>query len=376
MTGNPWQLEEGVLSRKDRLYLTAADSLRAGMALAAMGDGKTFGMGYAPSPAAKALILAAESGILQNSGNIWDFGDGFESRFCYCLSRSGADYGIFVDFSGELHLYTRGGLPMAPEGEQKFLLLLNLKEQRPVFAGDWGHGVEMENLRELYRIELIKAAETTLTGMTACVKCANPLIQKLMEETLAALGCRVREGGIILQISADGRQVSAYETVRDDVHTERILCLVCQDLFRRGQDAAVPASSPRMLDRMATEMGRKVFRYADGIPSVQDRKARNLSLRQPFLRDGLMLGLRLLSILRRNRCTLAQLERQLPDYTVITRKITMSRPIQEGAVFPFAAGEIRLRPIRGGKTALLMAESRSMEAAAELCRFWEESQQP
>ena len=365
-----WTLERGVLSRADRLPLTAADSLRAGLSLGRM-QGSAVGLGRGDSPAARALLLAAESGILQNGRTAWDLGSCFESQFFYTLSRSGADYGMFVSYAGEAKLCARGGLPLSPGEERQFLELMDGEEPRPVFAGSFGTLLPMESLGALYGVELIKAAETTLTGMAVCVKCANPLILEMMEKTLTGLGCRLREGGMTLQISADGKDVAAYESVQDYIYTDRVLLLVCRDLFSRGQDAAVPASAPRAIDAVAASCGRQVFRYDDGLPSGSDRKARSLSLRQPFLRDGLMLGLRLLSVMKRRRMGLSGLVRELPGFAVVSRTVAAPAGLREGMVLAFPSGELRVRPCGGRKAALLTAECTDMEAAAELCRFGE-----
>lgn len=372
MAASEWTLERGQLSRTGRLSLTAADGVRAGLALARMSHGGQVGLADRGSSAAKALVYAVESGVLQGSGRGWEFGSCFESQFGYCLNRSGADYGIFSGYSGELQVYARGGLPLSLEEETRFLSLLDLEENRPIFTGDWGTAYSMESLRALYQVELIKAAETSLSGMQVSLKCANPQIRKFMEEALYNLGCKLREDGLTLQISGDGRDVAVYESVQDYVATEKIICLICLDLFRRGQDAAVPASAPRILDQAASIYGRQVFRYEDGIPSVNDRKARSLAVRQPFLRDGLMMGLRLLSVLKRRGGRLLELEHEFPEYSVVSRAVFPAEIPRRGAVLSFPTGELRVRPIPNRKAVLLVAESHTMEAASALCELAEE----
>ena len=368
-----WMLEKGTLCRVDGRPLTAEDALRAGTALGRMKPGGAVGAGGADSPAAKALILAAESGVLQSGGSLWRFGNCFESQFSYCCGRSGADFGIFADFSGGIRVVSMGGLPLSGEEEASFLNLMEENCPKHGYPAGWGTLVSMESLRELYRIELIKAAETSLLGISACVKCPNPVIRKLMEEALLQLGCHLREGGVTLQISGDGKDVSIYDRVQDYLFTDRVLCLVCLDLFRRGQDAAVPESAPQVLDQAAARFGRRVFRYEDGFPSPTHRKARALGARQLFLRDGPMLGLRLLSILRRSGGSLSRLEQQIPGYGRISRMVPAGKfPLSETMVFSFPMGELRMKPVKNGQFAFLRAEGRDMEAAEELCRIGEE----
>ncbi len=373
MGGRAFTMEKGELCRADGRPLSAEDALRAGLAAGRMKRGGAVGAGRGDSPAARALLLAAESGVLQSGSSLWGFGSCFESQFLYCCGRSGASGGIFVDFAGRLRPVSGGGLPLSLEEEEQFLRLMEEPARLPASGDGWGACVSMGSLREMYRVELFKAAETGLSGLTACVKCANPLIRRLMEEAMAELGCRVREGGVVLQISADGRDISAYQEVQDYIFTDRVLCLVCLDLFRRGQDAAVPASAPRALDGAAAAWGRRLFRYEDGFPSPTDRKARALGARQLFLRDGPMLGMRLLSILRRNGGGLAGLQKDIPVFAQVSRTIPAGKAAAlRAAVLSLPLGELRVRPVRGGRFAFLAAESGSMEAAEELCRLGEE----
>lgn len=375
MEGQKWTIEGGAFFRRDGQPLTAADGLQAGWALGQMAGSCNAGTGYGGvQPAARGLVQAAEAGLMQAGAAVWRFSGCFESQFCYCVSRSGADYGIYGDFSGmgSLRLWSKGGLPLTGEEESRFCQLLN-RPIAPVYR-EWGIPAEMESLNALYRVELIKSAESALSGMEVSVKSANPQIQRLMAETMEQLGCRLRDRGLTLQISASGRDVAVYNDIQDYIYTDKILCLVCLDLFRRGQDVAVPASAPRALDTAARAWGRKVFRYEDGFPSAMDHRARSLGQRQPLLRDGLMLGLRFLSLLRKSGLSLAEYESRLPQYAVISRTVPAAEGrVPQGMILTYPTGELRLRPVKGGKLAFLMAEAQSMEAAAELCRLGEEA---
>ncbi len=350
-----------------------ADAVALGQALGRLGSGGAVGVASSGAPAFRALAAAAGAGIAQTGAVAWDFGDCFESQFSYCVGRSAADFGVYAGGAG-VRVCSRGGLPLSPEEGARLLELLESPAAPVPYAG-YGGILPMDGVRELYPIELIKSAVCTLTGMSVSVKCASRTVGLLAEEALSRLGCRFSEGGLTLQLSGDGRDVSVYDKVSDYIFTDRILALVCMDLFRRGQDAAVPASSPRVLDRLAERWGRRALRYEDGFSSDSDRTARSLGLRQPFLRDGLMLGIRLLSLLRENRCSLEELEDRLPGYAVVSRTVAAPRellPGELGLCFPVEGGEIRIAPARGGRALFLAAEGVSMEAAGELCRFAEE----
>ena len=113
MGGRAFTMEKGELCRADGRPLSAEDALRAGLAAGRMKRGGAVGAGRGDSPAARALLLAAESGVLQSGSSLWGFGSCFESQFLYCCGRSGASGGIFVDFAGRLRPVSGGGLPLS-----------------------------------------------------------------------------------------------------------------------------------------------------------------------------------------------------------------------------------------------------------------------
>ena len=365
------------LAAAGKPFFSPEDAVRIGQALGRLHPRGMIGAAAGGSPASRALMAALAAGIAQTGGTVWDFGDCFESQCGYCISRSAADWGVYADVSSDtpVRIFSRGGLPLSA-GEKERLLELLEKGAPPSPYSSYGGILAMSSMRELYGIELIKSAVCTLSGMSVSVKCASSAVRALAEEALSRLGCRFAEGGLTLQISADGRNVSAYDKVSDYIFTDRVLLLVCMDLFRRGQDASVPASAPRVLDRIAARWGRRALRYEDGFVSDSDRSARNLGMRQPFLRDGLMLGIRLLSLLRENQCSLEELEKRLPGYAVVSRTVAAGRdllpPGERGVCFPLNGGEIRLCPARAGRAIFLVAEGANVEMAGELCRFAEE----
>ncbi len=361
----------------ERLF-SPEDAVKVGRALGRMHPRGIIGAAAGSSAAARAILAAATAGAAGAGAVVWEFGECFDSQFTYCVSRSGADFGIYADGAETLRIYSRGGLPPSVAESRKLLDLLETGGSDPASPGDYGTILSMPGLRELYRVELVKSAVCSLAGMTVSVKCPGQAVQSLLEDALTQLGCRLGEDGITLQVSADGRNVSVYQTVSDYIFTDRVLLLCCMDLFRRGQDVSVPASAPRVLDRLAAERGRRAFRYEDGFSSPDDRSARHLGIRQPFLRDGLMLGIRLLSLLKENRCSLEELERRLPSYGVVSRTVPAGQgllPDENGICLAFREGEIRLRPVRAGRAVFLAAEGRSVELAGELCRFAEEELQ-
>lgn len=320
------------------------------------------------SPVSRAMLLAVAAGVSAGGGQFWDFGDCFESQWRYCVGRSGAGLGVFADREGKLQAVSAGGLPLSA-GEWR-----KLTERSFASSERFGEILSFSGIREFYPVELIKSAVCSLSGVTLSVKSPSLQVKGLAEEALSRLGCRFAEGGLTLQLSRDGKDVSFYDEGNRYLFTDRVKLLVCMDLFQKGEDAALPASAPRVFDRLADKMGRRVLRYADDFDSESDREARGLALRQPFLRDGIMLGIRLLSLMRKNRCSLRELEGRLPGFAVVSRVVPARKELMEGdwgVKIPGADGEIRISRRKAGL--LLAAEGADAETAAELCRFAEEA---
>ena len=118
-----------------------------------------------------------------------------------------------------------------------------------------------------------------------------------------------------------------------------------------GGDLALPYDAPVAIEEMAAHYGRKVRRYLSCPVEGCDGEARRLAANQPWVRDGLMQAVRLLSRMKQYHVTLAELLGRLPDFAVTTRTIPCEgnpgrilRQLRERN----ARSRFRRRPGRGG----------------------------
>ena len=108
-----------------------------------------------------------------------------------------------------------------------------------------------------------------------------------------------------------------------------------------------------------------------------DLEARKLASELPFTEDGAAAAVILTDHLAANGITLAQAVTALPKYALAERFVPMkgSSEILK-RIIPSAAadkrGKVVIRPLRTGGGVMLHVESYAMEAAAELCGFYEE----
>lgn len=244
--------------------------------------------------------------------------------------------------------------------------------------------MDMSGVILLYQNELFRFAPAGLAGQSAVVRAASPDIGRMLEETLSRLGCR--EGGDLrLHLGTSGARLSVYHPETGYVWPERILAVCCRDAFLQGCNVALPFDAPKAIEQMAADEGRKVLRYLNCPVGHCDKEARALAATQPWTRDGLMMAVRLMDIMKRRGKTLAELIRELPEFAVSAhvfrcdgnpgKKIRETVPeaagfgnaASEGVVFSDRQGRVILRPAGRGQSIRVIAEAASAEIAEELC---------
>jgi phosphomannomutase len=127
-----------------------------------------------------------------------------------------------------------------------------------------------------------------------------------------------------------------------------------------------------------------VLRYLSTPADSSDLRARQLAAKQPFVRDGLFLAVKILAMMKEKNCTLADLLSVLPKKFILKKTVRISfspsylisvagenslgvRNDFEGVKILRDNGRVLIIPERGGESVRILAESNSMEAAQELC---------
>lgn len=277
-----------------------------------------------------------------------------------------------------LRVFSKGMLPL--NETQQSILLRQAQPQwlAPSLYGEIRSG---SGLTSLYPSEILKRLPKQFTVLPEIATGSAPL-HRLMTRLL-----RGGRGQLLtMQLSSDGRRLALYHTDCGWIFHERLLLLVCQQLFARGEDAALPYWVPRAAEDMARRCGRTVLRYASCSDGT-DAEARALALCQGFTLDGTILCAEILRLLSEHGMSLKQWLSLLPDCHTVRRIVklpavsdheTDESPLQkwqtashathtaEGYFTEESRGRALVRPSRSGRTVTLLAEAGSMEAAAEL----------
>jgi len=366
--------------------LTPEACAALGCAVGSVKPCKKAGVACDGSGGAKALTLALTGGLMSAGSHVWSFGDCFEAQLSFFTAFCGLGVGLYVRGGREpsIHICGEGGLPAPRYLEREIEARLRRGDFHRCTGEACKDAADMGSIRMMYSREMMKQAPDGLAGIYARVKCANPQIQELLEDTLARLGC---EAGCepLLALGESGAGLTAQEGGQA-FGAERLLALCCQWEFARGGDVALPYDAPELLDALAQHAGRSTLRYLSSPADQGDAAARRLSARQVWVRDGLFRAVKLLAIMKESGRTLAQLSAGLPPFYVEEKSFALPcppsllqrllgerdgeavpEPAREGIVLRKQGGRILITPGKSGRRVRVLAEAESMELAQELC---------
>ena len=373
----------GSVNEKNGVRLNAETCVRLGLAAGSAG-GRRIAVGDCGTASSRIMRLALIAGLAETGTAVWDMGECFEAQLNYIVNVCGLDAGLFA-FSGEekyVSLCADGGLSASRSLERQIEAAAAKGEFRESADAELKEPANMSEMKKLYTQGLMAQAPEGLKGTSAVFECENEKIKNLASSCASKLGAE-SAGELIFRISADGTKLSAV-TGQESAEHDSLLAVCCLDEMRKGRDVAVPYDAPAFFDSLAEKCGRRVLRYLSTPADGSDSRARQLAVKQPFVRDGLFLAVKLLAIMRERNCSLDRLLAELPEKFILrkTVKITFSpsylvslagenclgvRNDFEGIKIIRDEGRVLIIPERGGESVRILAESNTMEAAQELC---------
>ncbi|MCI8622400.1 MAG: NTP transferase domain-containing protein [Provencibacterium sp.] len=374
--------DEGIVGEIG-VELTPELFARLGCAVGSIDQRQPVAIACCDTRPARALLQALSAGIQSSGAQVMDFGPVYRSLFQWSLTYTGGELGIYIGSGpseGAVTLLGRYALGCAREVERKIEGFLSRGEFARADAAHFGERICMDGMQALYASHLLRQAPYGLNGMQARVQSANRSIAALMCDTLQGLGCET-EGGPLFRIDPDGMQVAVTDSDAGELLFGRLQCMLALSEFLQKRDVAVSHTAPQLIDRLADEHGRKVYRYLDCPAGETDARARSLAARQGYFRDALMMTVRLLSFCKVSGMSLSALSQAVPDYgtrqgelagiqapAVLMDKLAeRGKAVGEGLLLQHKLGVARIRPNKRGDRIRVFAESRSAEIAEELC---------
>lgn len=379
----PLKITDDGICGETGAVLTPQTAALAGSAVASLG-GKV-GIACRDNPASECLALALASGVAAAGGEAWFFGAASEPALCFCSEKSGLSACCYVDsgVTTKIRLFSGDGLPLSGRGEK--LVEQGLQGSfRTASFGSFGRIKDVSAMLEMYGSALEKAAPVRLRSSRAVLNTSGKAVSEACEKIIAKINCK--DGSpIVFHIGSSGRGVSAYTEETGYVFEEKLVMICLKQHFEQGRDAALPADFPTAAERLAEEQGRRVYRYSLCPSDSSDFSARQLALETPFVRDGAALMFTVLSVLESRGISLAEAVAELPASAVCTRFVPIGKhPLKlfgstenkqvsgDGITLTSDKGQIFIRRVKTEKGLLMQAESFSMEAASELCDFYQD----
>ncbi len=379
----------GRVSEGCGIRLNSENCVRLGASLGSVMKSRKIALGCDGTPYSRIMCRALAAGIGETGTAVWDFGECFESQFKYLVNICGLESGAFACGDNEryIRLCSYGGLSLPCRLERQLEAAMSKCEFREASDAELEEPADMSGMKQLYTQGLMMQAPDGLKGTAAIFECENSAVKNLISSCASKLGAE-ENGNTVFEINSDGTRLSAISDGKRYDY-ENLLAVACFDEMRKGKDIAVPYDSPEFLELLAVKQGRRIYRYLTTPADNTDAKARHLAAKQPFVRDGLFLAVKLLSVMKARNCGLKKLISELPERHIVkkTVKINFSPSYlfdlahgmagetgndREGIKIIRNDGRLLVIPERGGGSVRMLAEADTAETAEEICAGFEE----
>lgn len=377
-------LGENGADEKNGVRLNPETCVRLGTAVGNTRNGKKTGIGYDGSKTAQVMQLAVMSGLAGSGSSVWNFGKCFEAQLNFLVNFCGLGAGLYVSGKDEksVRICGEGGLSIPRFFEREIENGISKGESREVSEDEIKEVSDMSSVKLLYAQELAKQAPYGLQGTGVSFRCVNETVANLLGSCVSRLGAHESDE-LVFEISPCGTRICA-RTEKCDAEHEKLLAVCCLNEMKNGRDIAVPYDAPAFLDSLAESCGRKSYRYLSTPSDNFDSAARRLAAKQVFVRDGLFLAVKLLSLMKEREMPLDELISELPEKYIVRKTVPISfSPVNlssligeetvsikndfEGIRLVRDSGKLLVVPERSGERVKIFAEADTMEAANELC---------
>lgn len=372
------------ISGESGIELTSETCARLGAAIGSTHAGRKTGIAFDGKLNSKIMKLAMISGLMSSGSLVWDFGECFEAQLSFFTSFCGLGMGIFIaDSEGtKIKVCGEGGLSLPRFLEREVEARLAKGEINRSGSESCRDIADMSSIRMIYQQELSRQARYGLIGQSAGIECENEQIARILRECLDRLGCEY-SSKIVFKISPEGTSLDIVDKTIGEIPYEKLLAICCINELQSDRDIALPYDAPQFLNSLAKSYNKRALRYLRSPADNADSEARRLSMKQVWVRDGLFMAVRLLSIMNERGITIAQLLKEVPDFYIQRKVLDIDiSPTQlseylgldnneinsnkEGLTLKRDNGRLLITPTRKGDKLKLFAEASNMEAAEEL----------
>ncbi len=370
------------------LNITPLLCSKIGSAVASLGKSLSIAIASNNQAIATPFKHGLISGILASGGNVFDYNQNVETQFEFCMKKSEVDFGIYIDIgrTTKIKVLQKGALPLIREFERKIENFINKDEYIKVNQNNFGKISNLSSFNKLYEIDLARNIVPTSKNTKIKIISKNSYIENMLSKILKDAGYNIDDNGIYIYISDNGKSLSMYSEETGYIFYEKLFTLSCLTSFIKGDDVAVSYNAPKIINKIADKYNKKVLRYYNFPYDNSDNIAREMSVKQSFLKDTILMSINILNFLNQNDYTLKHAIDLIPHFATSSRTVSVSiNPsliikklhqnggvLGEGVNLNHENGEILIRPLKSGKGLRLFAESVKTETASEICDFFED----
>ena len=350
--------EDGICDGLPR-WNSAGTALRAGAAMTALGENVAVGYGHENG---KSFAIAVAAGAVSQGGNVWYSGECALSQLMDMAHLTGCQSMLWVQGSHVLQLkpFNADGFPLDEQQCRRVGQALDAGTAGRILSpGNFCHAEQFRTLWIQHCEALIPRHDYDIA-----VSCANARL-RTEAQGLFGSGTGMR---ITLSLSDDGTKITAFSSETGMIRHEQLILLSLFSMQERGEPLVIPEDFHPSAEAFAVRHGGKILRFHASDPAV-----RSLYRKQGICTDGIKLAGHVLRGLSLKKITLKQAVSLLPEICTVQHELstTLTRQNVERLEQENADTRIRIVMPLHSKLVKLRVHADSVEAAAELCTFWE-----
>jgi len=354
-------------------------------ALFGMGAGSLSQTGIAVScssdNSSKAMLYSLAGGISATGTRVFNMGQMPLPMLIYGARLAGCDLLIYITggINSKIHIFSSGGLELTRKQERKLESCILRGEYSKASWLEFGEIKSDYGIADYYtsmlKRQLRKITQYNLIAITQDKKLGMALNTAFSR--VSDLSCSDME--IIL--SDNGTKCTLKHSSVGNVSWEQLVMIALYETFENGHNASVPNYFPTAAEQLAKKFSKKLYRFYVNSTGNEDSIAREMALSQPYLFDGAVLAVCVISYLTKKKISIKDALSLIPEFESAQRfvKINGSSPMilrklrerskqyKEGIVIENTQGRVLLKANKLGSGLIMYAEGYAAETAKGLC---------
>lgn len=354
-------------------------------ALFGMGAGTLSDSGVAIScsneNSSKALMYALIGGISATGTKVFNMGEMPLPMLIFGAKLAGCDLIVHVTggINSKIHIFSSGGLLLTRKLERKLEGCIERGEYSKASWLEFGEISADYGVADYYT-SMLKRQIRKIVPYNVVVNSSSRMLSMALNSAFS----RVSDPSattLEIVINDNGTKCEFHHESIGIVSWEHLVLLALYDSFESGYNASVPNFFPFVAEKLAEQFDKRLYRFYVNSTGNEDKVAREMALSCPYLFDGAVLAVIVISFLSRKKISLKNALELLPEFELEQRfvKISGSSPkllrklrehsiqYKEGMVMESDQGRVLIKANKLGSGIFMYAEGYAVETAKGLC---------